>query len=633
MDTGEKRVKPSRFTIRVKLLVIVTATIFVSLSAMIIWATDAFTDESRRVIQNYNLSLARMIGLKLQSDLRNLDYISRVLTRALENSTEEDREFFEQQLFGRNPGYIFFGVAERRPGGLKFIRSFRNADFLKRHGPSPTEFEKQIRENTKLFRGINDKTPMVRNVSSGFRLPVLGVAVPVRAGERKLVALVYLESREILKTFRFSGESELFELMITDPSGVVLVHSKPELALAAANRRDLPIVRVMLGSPIDNGSREYNWRGRKYLGAYQVLEFGGLGVVSALPADKAFAAVFRIQRRNFYVVGIVLALAFLFIVFFARTLSVPIVRLVGAARRVEQGDYHVEIEPASRDEIGILTDAFKSMAAGLEEREKIKHTFGKFVNPELAERALRGELTLGGEHSECAIFFSDLRNFTAMSESRKPAEVVEILNHYFTDMVRCVRDTDGVVDKFIGDAIMAHWGALYSRGNDTENAVNAALMMRKALIEFNKASPEKGRPPLRIGCGINTGPVIAGQIGSEERLEYTVIGDAVNLASRIEYLNKHFGTDILISSASYEKVRGIYYVARMPEISIKGKSKPETVFAVMGRKDDPTTPMSLRALREMVGIEYNSAGAKKQMTASADKLVNENLPDEANVEN
>ena len=142
-----------------------------------------------------------------------------------------------------------------------------------------------------------------------------------------------------------------------------------------------------------------------------------------------------------------------------------------------------------------------------------------------------------------------------------------------------------------------------SHGNDTENSINGALMMRKALIEFNKGRGGDRKPIIKIGCGINTGPVLAGQIGSNERMEYTVIGDTVNLASRIESLNKPFGTDVLISHDTYNQIKNIFRVEPMQKIKVKGKSEPQQIYAVLGRIDDPSSPRTLDEMRKMVGIE------------------------------
>ncbi len=286
----------------------------------------------------------------------------------------------------------------------------------------------------------------------------------------------------------------------------------------------------------------------------------------------------------------------------------------------------MRVIPRTRDEVGILANSFNKMVKGLEERERMKDAFGRFVNKEIAEKALRGEIKLGGEKKECAIFFSDLRGFTAMSEKMKPEEVVEYLNRYFTLMVDIIEKTHGTVDKFIGDAIMATWGSVTSYGNNTENAINAALQMRKVLIEFNKYNKENNLPLAKFGCGINTGEVISGQIGSEKRLEFTVIGDAVNLASRIEGLNKPFATDILISEDSYQKVKDIFNTVKMPAIKVKGKSKPQHVYCVLGRKEDPDSPKNLEELRKLVGIDW------KPQVKEDQEILDENLTSEEKYE-
>jgi len=186
--------------------------------------------------------------------------------------------------------------------------------------------------------------------------------------------------------------------------------------------------------------------------------------------------------------------------------------------------------------------------------------------------------------------------------------VVEFLNEYMTEMVKCVNDNMGHVDKYIGDAIMGLWGVPKSRGNDPENCINCALAMRESLIRFNRGRGSDKKPIIKIGCGINSGPVVSGQIGSMDRMEYTVIGDAVNLASRIEPLNKPMGTDILISTDTHDMVKGIFHVVPMNKIKVKGKSEPQQIYAVLGRMDNPDRPKNLDEMRSYVGIEGDFSG-------------------------
>jgi adenylate cyclase len=188
--------------------------------------------------------------------------------------------------------------------------------------------------------------------------------------------------------------------------------------------------------------------------------------------------------------------------------------------------------------------------------------------------------------------------------------VVGFLNDYMTRMVACVNKTGGVVDKFIGDAVMAVWGAPMTAGSAAEDAlacVKTALMMRTALMEFNVGRGGNKRPIIKIGCGINTGSIVAGQIGSTERMEYTVIGDAVNLASRTEALNKPLGTDILITENTWKLIRQHLITKEMPPVSVKGKEKPVRMFAVVNLKSPAGTPqkkpMTLAEVRTMLGIK------------------------------
>jgi adenylate cyclase len=232
---------------------------------------------------------------------------------------------------------------------------------------------------------------------------------------------------------------------------------------------------------------------------------------------------------------------------------------------------------------------------------------------------MRGEIQPGGEAKNATIFFSDIRGFTASSENFTKTfgaaasdKIVVWLNEYLTRMVECVIKTNGVVDKFIGDSVMAHWGTAYTTGSaehDALNCVRTALLMRVALLDMNrKRGPDDpANPVIRIGCGINTGIVTVGQIGSPERMEYTVIGDAVNLASRTEALNKALGTDILITEDTWNLVGKHLITEEMPSVEVKGKEKPIRMFAVVNLKVtkknmEQPRPWTLAELRNMLGI-------------------------------
>ena len=341
--------------------------------------------------------------------------------------------------------------------------------------------------------------------------------------------------------------------------------------------------------------------GRKFISVHKTKD--NLYVITSVSENSVFAVINRTTYRIILFSLAILFIAIMAIRLFSKNITNPIADLVDASAKIERGEFELDIKPRTHDEIGLLTSSFIQMGKGLAEREKLMVSFSKFTNKTIAQKAASGELALGGENRNATIFFSDIRSFTAMSETMQPKEVVEFLNAYMTRMVECVNKTNGVVDKYIGDAIMAVWGAPESAGSpalDALNAVTAALMMRVSLFHFNQSRKERGLAPVRIGCGINSGPVVAGQIGSNERMEYTVIGDAVNLASRTEALNKPFATDILITENTYNLIKDKVIVEEMPGVHVKGKTDAIKMFAVINLAGKER-PSSIEEVRKIIG--------------------------------
>lgn len=275
--------------------------------------------------------------------------------------------------------------------------------------------------------------------------------------------------------------------------------------------------------------------------------------------------------------------------FVARTVTRPVLDLAAAAREVEQGRYDTRVELKQKDELGELASAFNRMTRGLAERDRVRSLLGKVVSPEIAEKLLSREVELGGEERRVTVLFSDLRGFTAFSERRSAQETVSLLNTYFTRMSAAIEAHHGVVDKYLGDGIMALFGAPLSQGDDAGNAVLAALAMQEALAELNREFGARGLPELTMGIGINSGDAVAGNLGSPERLNYTVIGDSVNLAARLEGLTKRLGPDgrILISAATLQTARCRFRTRALGPTLVRGKAEPVEVFAVLGREDTP----------------------------------------------
>lgn len=594
-------------SIRFKLISIISFLIVVSISVMIFLATYFFKSDNEIRVNENNLKISEVISLKVKSDFQSIIDKSKLLANAMmQNINQKDIEKYSKLILHNDRDFLFFGLAvpDKKGGSLNFMKSAYNEPLMAETQISKNDIISAHSANTgALKKSFNGET-VIHNVSPGFKQPVIGLSLPFHktgAGNVQSILVSYIKLDKFLKAFSESGITRVF---MVNENGDIIAHPDSTIVVSGGNYINLPIVKDMIKSKLDNGQTRYrDESGVYHLGSFKKIGLAGCGVIATVEEEKAFQAIYDMQRRNIYLMVIVLTSVILIIYFFAKTLTTPIVRLVAATKMIKEGDFNVDIMPTTHDEIGELTSSFIEMGHGLEEREKMKDAFGKFVNKEIAEQVLKGEIRLGGERKNAAVFFSDIRSFTAISEKLEPEEVVEFLNDYMTRMVRCVNVTNGVVDKYIGDAIMAEWGVPISTGNDTENAVNSALMMRKALMEFNNERGGERKPKIRIGCGINTGPVLAGQIGSEDRMEYTVIGDTVNLASRIEALNKPFGTDILISEDSYKIVKDVFAVETMSPIKVKGKEKPQQIYAVLGRLDDNQRPKNVEELRVLLGIE------------------------------
>lgn len=258
----------------------------------------------------------------------------------------------------------------------------------------------------------------------------------------------------------------------------------------------------------------------------------------------------------------------------------PIYRIVDAMKSVQKGDLEQHVIVKTKDEMQMLASSFNFMVDGLKEREHIKQTFKRYVSELVADRLIEGrEVSITGERKIATILFQDIRGFTSMSEQMSPEEVVGILKEYFTAMVDVIFAYEGTLDKYIGDAIMSVFGTPYAHNDDPLRAVKTAIDMQRALKALNEKWGNEGKSRrLAVGCGIATGPVIAGSMGSEKRLEYTVIGDTVNLASRIEGLTK--GGQILICENTYHAVKDTIGIKPLDKVYVKGKKEPQQIYEV-----------------------------------------------------
>jgi len=222
------------------------------------------------------------------------------------------------------------------------------------------------------------------------------------------------------------------------------------------------------------------------------------------------------------------------------------------------------------------------------EKKKIKGAFQYYLTASVINEMLKDptKLKLGGDKKDLSVLFSDIRGFTSISEKLTPEELVHLLNEYLTAMTNVVFKYDGLLDKYMGDAIMAVFGAPLDQPDHPLRACRTALGMMEELKILQKKWAEEDRPVLNIGVGVNTGDMVVGNMGSEMRFDYTVMGDSVNLGSRLEGINKEYGTNIVISEYTYEAVKDVLFCRELDSVRVKGKKLPVRIFELMGEKKD-----------------------------------------------
>ncbi|MFN0313997.1 MAG: adenylate/guanylate cyclase domain-containing protein [Burkholderiales bacterium] len=278
--------------------------------------------------------------------------------------------------------------------------------------------------------------------------------------------------------------------------------------------------------------------------------------------------------------------ALVFGLLFARRLSQPIRALTQGAARVAAGDIAGEIPVRSKDEVGQLTHAFNNMLEGLRQRDFIRNAFGRYVSPEVARTLLESPegLRLGGHKREVTVLMSDFRGYTRFAEQGDPALVMEVLNDYLGRMAGIIIEHGGTINEFIGDAIFAVFGAPLDHEDHAERAAAAALAMQNAMEQVNRDNTARGRPGFEMGIGVHTGDVVVGNIGSEQRTKYAVVGAAVNLAARVEGCT--VGGQIFVTAKTLDRIRGFAEVAEPVFVELKGIEEPVALYelrAIRGR--------------------------------------------------
>jgi adenylate cyclase len=577
-----------RIPISIKLVVLTVLVLLVATIPIAMRTSQIFAKSSMQREEYSNQAFAASRATEIENILSSIVDKSKIsasiLYKSTTNPSATSTDEFELN-FIKDKRFISVEIIKLQGPTVELVSRRAKEAFLKTFNLGP-EYITRIRDQQKFpIRSVAQGSVEIRNGSFGKGPAMFTIGLPLvkdQQGRITHIALVDVALSVLQKPFDERSERTFY---LVDRNGELIAHQDEQKAMARLSMARSPIVQKALSEQTPRRQMRFvdSDSGTDFIGAYNKTSFG-VTVISQIPEELVLEPAQDAKRQAFLITGIVLSLALFAIFVFSMTLTSPIEKLASLIASVSKGNFDVKATAhvKSHDEVGDLAQAFDHMTDGLKERDKVKSLFSKFHGSSVAEDLINKDIGVGGQSKEVVVFFSDIRGFTAFSEKRKPEEVVAMLNEYFAVMVGIINKHGGVVDKFIGDAIMAIWGAPKGSERDPHNALRACIEMRRGLEKLNENRLARGEPALMIGMGLHAGAAISGTIGSDERMEYTVIGNTVNTASRIEASTKAFGADLLVTDDVISRVGGEFIVDYAGSAEVKGRSEALKMYKVRG---------------------------------------------------
>ncbi|MCR4626367.1 MAG: HAMP domain-containing protein [Treponema sp.] len=588
--TNRKK-KHVKFPISAKLIGIISAIVILSLGSITFLVSYFVSADTRVNAEDNNFTINTRTANDCETRFNSLISLCGTFFDMLESAganpdlqNETSVNFFERNA---HIAAVHFEGKEK---------SFINTSYFLLHEMDTASFEDYTDSNRSYIEGASNGIVKADNASPFFQSPCIALFVPVASHTKNDVAVILFSSEDLMENFSNSSVNASF---LVNDEGNVLVHSDVETMMNAENLKSHHIVEEMFTSQNSNMQLSYfDEENVEYYGAFRKLRSVNCGVITEVKSAIILEAVRATTRRNVYLTVAILCLCIILIRFFAKAISTPLRKLTAVADEIKQGNFNTELfdelTEKRNDEIGVLIESTK-------DERQILNTISALTNKGVAKAIVRKEIDFVPHLKDITIFFSDIRGFTAISDGfnnrfgkESAAEIIGFLNDYMSRMVNCITISGGNVDKFEGDAIMACWGVLRDDSlafetmsddnpekarlqklhalhvkQDAVNAIRGTIAMRYALMKYNKDAEiftkehlgeplAKYKPHIRVGCGLNSGRATVGFMGSSAKMEFTSIGDAVNLASRTESSNKPCGTDILITEDTYNLLKNDY---------------------------------------------------------------------------
>lgn len=578
----------NKFSIKLPIFIKLMITFTLIISGLSIYTNQINSKFYEKIFLNkefdYNLKHVRTVAEKVEKQL-NI-YLSKIRFYSLftiQSENLSDLKNLYLSMFNQDTEIIQIEIMEKQGEEFIGLKKINRNNYIKKYNKKNNDLINQIKSSNLPYQRIFNGEVIILNISTRDALPVIWLGVPLQRDKNGNIKLISssIITIEAFQNSVFQNDNSI--LYLVDERKNTLAHPNEEYVISQKYWGFKNIVSKAFRDTINSQQMRYEQNNKSYIGAYAKNKFKILTVSETLESAMQYPVAFASSQSKF-ILGIALSLTLLIIYFFSTTLTRPIEKLVEFSKLISKGNFDLEIskEINTSDELSDLAIALENMTEGLKERDKVKNIMSKFHGSTIAEDLYKNDLERRGTKKEVVIFFSDIRGFTSFSESKEPEEVVAMINEYMDMMVEIIYKYNGIVDKFVGDAIMAVWGVPNPSKEDAYNALLACIEMRKGLEKLNQKRIARSEEPILTGIGLHTGKVISGTVGSKDRMEYTIIGDAVNTAARIEASTKSFGTDLLISGEMKQKIATSFICNLAGKSQVKGKTNILELYKVDG---------------------------------------------------
>lgn len=599
-----KKRRERKSSIGAKLIGIISLLVIVSMGLITALVSYFVTQDTRINAEENNLTINNRAVADCEFRITSVLNSSALLYDL--NPTNKDAE--TQAFFTRNQDIAAVVFFEQN-------KELINQNFFVQNGITVTMLESYIVICGKYIGEAQKGITKLTNASPYFGLPLLSMIYQLNTPAGPQTVLVIFSSQSLLDSFSTGSVNQSF---LVNDAGDILLHSDLDLVLKGQNIKEQYLIQKMTESSQKGEQLTFKDENEKeYIGAFSKISTFNCAVLTQVSTEIILEGIRKTTLQNIYLTLAILSVAILMIWCFARSLTTPLKILTEVTDEINKGFFDTELfenlDQKRRDEIGVLNKSTKA-------EQDILNTFTKLTNKVVTKAIVLKQIDFEPHLKDITIFFSDIRGFTAISDGfykrygEHSAEyIISFLNDYMERMVNCITIAGGTVDKFEGDAIMAAWGVLRDENLDFEqlnpaseeykelsekhqkvvkedalSAITAAVAMRYALMEYNKKANEftlehqhdadaPYKPNIRIGSGINVGRATVGFMGSNDKMEFTSIGDSVNLASRTESSNKLCGTDMLITQDTYELLKYEYIKCESNNFTILEENKENEI--------------------------------------------------------